>query len=82
MTNLLQLLTMPCWVGDGVATPLLGVVVLVVGPVELLEVVVGRVVVVVVVLVVPEVTAGSYCASTQYERPAGSVPQFAGTDGF
>jgi len=79
---------MPGCVGDGVATPLLGVVVVGVGRV-VLEVVGRRVVAVgrrvvagPVLLVVAVVGTGSHCASTQYECPAGSVPQFAGMEGF
>ncbi len=77
---------MPGWIGEGVATPLPGLVVVVAGRVVLVVLVVLVVSLVVLLEVVgPTVVVvgtGSERASTQYDRPAGSVPQFARIDGF
>ena len=75
---------MPDWIGPGVATPLPGVVVVVVaGGVETGGV---ELVLELVIRAVDDVDVvdgtGSNIASTQYECPAASVPQVSGMDGF
>jgi hypothetical protein len=90
--NLLQLPSIPVWVGTGVDTPFPGSVV-VAEVVKLVVADVGEVVVdgtaVVVLRAVVVLWAvvvlggpGSKDTSMQYDRPAGSVPQSAGTEGF
>jgi hypothetical protein len=73
---------MPDWIGPGVDTPLLGVVV-VAGGVETAGVVLVLELVIRAVVDVDVVDGtGSNMASTQYECPAASVPQVSGMDGF